>query len=76
MVGYGGYDLRLYRCVSNVEVSRFAADDKSMCGSGMKLAEDALTNSQIAELLAIAAEDAAAPLNRAYRRASRKALPM
>ena len=44
------------------------------CGPGMRFAEDALTNSQIAELLAIAAEDAAAPLNRAYRRASRKAL--
>jgi histidinol phosphatase-like PHP family hydrolase len=40
----------------------------------MKFPEDALTNSQIAELLAIAAEDAPAPLDRAYRRASRKAL--
>lgn len=40
----------------------------------MKLSEDALTNSQIAELLAIAAEDAPAPLDRAYRRAPRKAL--
>ena len=40
----------------------------------MKFSEDALTNSQIAELLAIAAEDAPAPLDRAYRRASRKAL--
>ena len=40
----------------------------------MKFSEDLLTNSQIAELLAIAAEDAPAPLNRAYRRASRKAL--
>jgi hypothetical protein len=36
--------------------------------------EDLLTNSQIAELLAIAGEDAKPPLNRAYRRASRKAL--
>ena len=36
--------------------------------------EDPLTNSQIAELLAIAGEDAKPPLNRAYRRASRKAL--
>src|SRR5579862_8317729 len=32
-----------------------------------------LTNSQIAELLALAAEDAKPPVNRAYRRASRKA---
>ena len=36
--------------------------------------EDPLTNSQIAELLAIAAEDAKPPLNRAYRRACRRAL--
>ena len=36
--------------------------------------EDPLTNSQIAELLAIAGDDAKPPLNRAYRRASRKAL--
>jgi hypothetical protein len=43
-------------------------------GPGMKSSNDALTNSQIAELLAIAAEDAPAPLNRAHRRASRKAL--
>ena len=42
--------------------------------AGMKFSEDVLTNSQIAELLAIAAEDAPAPLDRAYRRASRKAL--
>ncbi len=35
--------------------------------------EDPLTNSQIAELLAIAGDDAKPPLNRAYRRASRKA---
>jgi hypothetical protein len=42
-------------------------------GPGVKSSKDALTNSQIAELLAIAAEDAPAPL-RAYRRASRKAL--
>ena len=42
--------------------------------AGMKFSEDILTNSQIAELLAIAAEDAPAPLDRAYRRASRKAL--
>jgi histidinol phosphatase-like PHP family hydrolase len=40
----------------------------------MKFSEDPLTNSQIAELLAIAAEDAPAPLDRACRRASRKAL--
>lgn len=40
----------------------------------MNCAEDLLTNSQIAELLAIAAEGSPAPLNRAYRRASRKAL--
>jgi histidinol phosphatase-like PHP family hydrolase len=40
----------------------------------MKVSEEPLTNSQIAELLAIAAEDAPAPLNKAYRRASRKAL--
>jgi putative hydrolase len=40
----------------------------------MKFSEDILTNSQIAELLAIAAEEAPAPLDRAYRRASRKAL--
>ena len=40
----------------------------------MNFSEDILTNSQIAELLAIAAEDAPAPLDRAYRRASRKAL--
>lgn len=33
-----------------------------------------VTNSEIAELLAIAAEDAHPPLNRAFRRASRKAL--
>jgi putative hydrolase len=36
--------------------------------------EDPLMNSQIAELLAIPGEDAEPPLNRAYRRASRKAL--
>jgi phage terminase large subunit-like protein len=36
--------------------------------------EDPLTNGQIAELLAIAGDDAKPPLNRAYRRASRKAL--
>src|SRR5271154_4062271 len=41
---------------------------------GMTVSEDALTNSQIAELLALAAENAPAPLDRAYRRASRKAL--
>ena len=41
---------------------------------GAIAAEDPLTNSQIAELLAIAGEDAKPPLNRAYRRASRKAL--
>ena len=40
----------------------------------MNFSEDILTNSQIAELLAIAAEDAPAPLDRAYRRASKKAL--
>jgi histidinol phosphatase-like PHP family hydrolase len=40
----------------------------------MRFSEESLTNSQIAELLAIAAEDAPAPLNKAYRRASRKAL--
>jgi putative hydrolase len=36
--------------------------------------DDPLTNSAIAELLALAAEDARPPLDRAYRRASRKAL--
>ena len=36
--------------------------------------EDPLTNANIAELLATAAEDMVSPLNRAYRRASRKAL--
>ena len=40
----------------------------------MSAPEDPLTNSQIAELLAIAGEDAKPPLNRAYRRASRRAL--
>ena len=40
----------------------------------MSAPEDPLTNSQIAELLAIAGDDAKPPLNRAYRRASRKAL--
>jgi histidinol phosphatase-like PHP family hydrolase len=40
----------------------------------MNFSEEPLTNSQIAELLAVAAEDAPAPLNKAYRRASRKAL--
>ena len=40
----------------------------------MPAPEDPLTNSQIAELLAIAGDDAKPPLNRAYRRASRKAL--
>jgi len=40
----------------------------------MNFSEEPLTNSQIAELLAITAEDAPAPLNKAYRRASRKAL--
>jgi len=40
----------------------------------MSAPEDPLTNSQIAELLAIAGDDAEPPLNRAYRRASRKAL--
>jgi hypothetical protein len=42
------------------------------CKSG-DFPDDVLTNSQIAELLALAAEDAKPPLNRAYRRASRKA---
>lgn len=40
----------------------------------MSAPEDPLTNSQIAELLAIAGDDAKPALNRAYRRASRKAL--
>ena len=40
----------------------------------MPAPEDPLTNSQIAELLAIAGDDAKPPLNRAYRRASQKAL--
>ena len=40
----------------------------------MPAPEDPLTNAQIAELLAIAGDDAKPPLNRAYRRASRKAL--
>ncbi|PYX50325.1 MAG: hypothetical protein DMG79_06180 [Acidobacteria bacterium] len=40
----------------------------------MPASQDPLTNSQIAELLAMAGEDAKPPLNRAYRRASRKAL--
>jgi histidinol phosphatase-like PHP family hydrolase len=40
----------------------------------MSASEDPLTNGQIAELLAIAGDDAKPPLNRAYRRASRKAL--
>ncbi len=40
----------------------------------MSLPEDPLTNADIAELLAITAEEAVPPLNRAYRRASRKAL--
>jgi hypothetical protein len=40
----------------------------------MTFPEDPLTNADIAELLAITAEDMVAPLNRAYRRASRKAL--
>ena len=40
----------------------------------MPASEDPLMNSQIAELLAIAGDDAKPPLNRAYRRASRKAL--
>jgi hypothetical protein len=40
----------------------------------MPAPEDPLTNSQIAELLAIAGEDAKPPLDRAFRRASRKAL--
>ena len=42
--------------------------------AGMKFSEKVLTNSQIAELLAIAAEDEPAPLDPAYRRAFRKAL--
>jgi hypothetical protein len=41
---------------------------------GATAPERSLTNSQIAELLAIAGDDAKPPLNRAYRRASRKAL--
>lgn len=40
----------------------------------MSAPEDPLTNSQIAELLATAGDDAKPPLNRAYRRASRRAL--
>jgi hypothetical protein len=40
----------------------------------MSASEDPLTNGQIAELLAIAGDDAKPPLNRAYRRASREAL--
>jgi hypothetical protein len=40
----------------------------------MNFPEDLLTNADIAELLAIKAEDVPAPLNRAYRRASRRAL--
>jgi hypothetical protein len=40
----------------------------------MKFSEDALADSQIAELLAIAAEGAPAPLDRVYLRASGKAL--
>ena len=40
----------------------------------MPAPEDSLTNSQIAELLAIEGQNAKPPLNRAYRRASRKAL--
>ena len=40
----------------------------------MPALEYPLTNSQISELLAIAGDDAKRPLNRAYRRASRKSL--
>jgi putative hydrolase len=40
----------------------------------MSLPENHLTNAQLAELLAAAAEDQSAPRDRAYRRASRKAL--
>ena len=41
---------------------------------GMNFPNEVLTNSQIAELLAVAAEDAPTPLDRAYRRASRRAV--
>jgi histidinol phosphatase-like PHP family hydrolase len=73
MVRHGGHDVRLYRRVSYVEVNGSLKQEYVWC-LGMRFSEDVLTNSQIAELLAIAAEDVPAPLDRAYRRASRKAL--
>jgi putative hydrolase len=72
MARHCGHDVRLCWRVSDVEV-KVRRDGKKLWWR-MKCSKDVLTNSQIAELLAIAAEDAPAPLNRAYRRASRKAL--
>ena len=61
--------MRLHRHDLDMEVT--FADTR---GRGLNTHEDPLTNSQIAELLALAGDDAKPPLNRAYRRASRKAL--
>ena len=74
MARYFGHAVRLYRRVCYVEVSCSRQMARVRVVAGMNFSEDILTNSQIAELLAIAAEDAPAPLDRAYRRASRKAL--
>jgi PHP domain len=72
MACHGGHDVRLYRCVCYVAVT--VRGNGSTWWPGMMFSEDVLTNSQIAELLAVAPENASAPLDRAYRRASRKAL--
>jgi hypothetical protein len=73
MARHGGHDVRLYRRVPYVEVT-VRSRRQIFQVAGMKFSQDVLTNSQIAQLLAISAEDAPAPLNGAYRRASRKAL--
>jgi hypothetical protein len=74
MARYFDHAVRLYRRVCYVEVSCSRQMVRASVVAGMNFSEDILTNSQIAELLAIAAEDAPAPLDRANRRASKKVL--
>jgi len=74
MARYFSHAVRLCRRICYVEVTYSRQMAKVRVVAGMKFSEKVLTNSQIAELLAIAAEDEPAPLDPAYRRAFRKAL--
>jgi hypothetical protein len=65
---HDGHDVRLLSACFLRGSERLAAGTVSAV-PGMRFSEDVLPNSQIAELLAIAAEDGQTPLDRAYRRA-------